>query len=246
MKFTPLAGIETPLGGIISWYVKNEIHTPCGDWNFLIAGCAAFVKMKFTPLAGIETVFFFQLLHYVLMKFTPLAGIETRTPVDLICLRNGMKFTPLAGIETIIEKIKQIIWIMKFTPLAGIETSNAAFAAPKPAKMKFTPLAGIETRNFICNRRNRWKWNSHPLRGLKRNVNLCIPAFFLQMKFTPLAGIETFNISYKEDKIINEIHTPCGDWNLYMSFFPRYSIEWNSHPLRGLKLYSLQNWNAKN
>ena len=57
MKFTPLAGIETP-----------------GGRNYRDTG-----KMKFTPLAGIETVFISSFSMGVMqMKFTPLAGIETR------------------------------------------------------------------------------------------------------------------------------------------------------------------------
>ena len=78
--------------------------------------------------------------------------------------------------------------------------------------MKFTPLAGIETLIFSS------------------NLN------FFSMKFTPLAGIETtlqiWQILIHPE---NEIHTPCGDWNVSSYWFLFNCSKWNSHPLRGLK-----------
>ena len=37
MKFTPLAGIETQHRRLYRIVLGNEIHTPCGDWNPLMA-----------------------------------------------------------------------------------------------------------------------------------------------------------------------------------------------------------------
>ena len=148
---------------------------------------------------------------------------------------------------------------MKFAPLAGIET-NLATLFTLEFSMKFAPLAGIETQGLKIN----WNLNLNEIHtpcGDWNSFPFLLVAFVTNEIHTPCGDWNTGSHPAPCHDA-DEIRTPCGDWNYKLQFLhikhhtikfaPLTGIEtesdsvylqmfpwWNSHPLRGLKLFWL-------